>query len=345
MNPNLIKASVVILNWNGSKLLQRYLPSVIRHTPRNIAEIIVADNGSSDDSLLVLKAQFPEVRIIPFTENYGFAEGYNRALAMISTPYTVLLNNDCGVSSDWLTPLIDFADAHPEVGALQPKLIADHDHSKFEYAGAAGGYLDRFGYPYCRGRIFDVVENDVGQYDTPRPIMWATGACLFVRTTLYNELGGLDPHFFAHMEEVDLAWRMRRKGFELYCIPDSVAFHLGGASLAMGHPRKTYLNFRNSILMLHKNLSDPRQRHYTLSVRRWLDYVAALNFLLQGKLPHSRAILRARKDAKRMIREHYLSPITFPNESHITHFKESDISILTAYYLKGIKRFSMIFKE
>ncbi len=345
MNSDQIKVSIVILNWNGSKLLQRYLPSVVKHTPLDMAEIVVADNGSTDDSLIVLKCHFPHVRIISFSENYGFAEGYNRALAMISTPYTVLLNNDCGVSSGWLTPLIDFADTHPNVGALQPKLLADHDHSRFEYAGAAGGYLDRFGYPYCRGRIFDHVERDEGQYDTPRPIMWATGACLFVRTALYNELGGLDPHFFAHMEEIDLAWRMRRKGFALYCIPQSVAYHLGGASLAMGHPRKTYLNFRNSLLMLHKNLTTPKQRRHTLSVRRWLDYVAALHFLLQGKLAHARAIFRARRDAKRMICELYPSPSPFPEESLSTHFKENDISILVAYYLKGHKLFSMIFKE
>ena len=338
--------SVVILNWNGRDLLRRYLPSVIAHTPKALADIVVVDNGSTDDSCSVVKNEFPEVVLIEFKENHGFSKGYNLAIQEIKTPYTVLLNSDCGVAPQWLEHLVEFAEAHPEAAALQPKLLSDREHSSFEYAGAAGGYLDRFGYPYCRGRIFDVVESDLGQYDTVRPVMWATGACLMVRTELYNKVGGLDENFFAHMEEIDLAWRMRRLGYHLYCIPQSVAYHLGGASLSMGHPRKTYLNFRNSLLMLYKNIGSPSRCVWTLAARCCLDIVASANFIVHGEWKHASAVAKANRDAFCMIRKIYKKQKREDSiAKHQNNFKEEKICILTQYYLRRKKSFSDIFPQ
>jgi hypothetical protein len=335
------QVSVIILNWNGRDLLRRYLPSVIAHSPAPVAEVIVADNGSTDDSLAVLRDEFPTVRCLPFADNLGFAGGYNKALQEVHTPYTVLLNSDVAVTEGWLQPLIDFAEAHPEVAALQPKLLSDRNHSSFEYAGASGGYLDALGYPYCRGRIFTTVETDHGQYDTSQRVMWATGACLFIRTDRYREAGGLDEHFFAHMEEIDLCWRLRRRGFDLYCIPASVVYHLGGASLAMGHPRKTYLNFRNSLLMLWKNLPADR-RSRVLTLRKVLDGVAALRFLLCGQWSHVRAIRNAHRDAMQMIRDLYSNDLTADTATLVQQapFREECFSILWTYYVMRKKYYS-----
>jgi hypothetical protein len=340
------KISVIILNWNGSDLMRRYLPSVLQYSPAPMAEVIVADNGSTDDSLQVLAREFPAVRVLSFPDNLGFAGGYNQAIAEVRTPYVVLLNSDVAVTEDWLQPLLDFAEAHPEVAALQPKLLSDRQRSQFEYAGAAGGYLDVLGYPFCRGRLFDVVEEDRGQYDTVRPVQWATGACLFVRTDLYRLVGGLDELFFAHMEEIDLCWRLRRAGYALYCLPASCVYHLGGASLAMGHPRKTYLNFRNSLLMLHKNLPASR-RGRILFVRRLLDGVAALRFLLSGEFPHVRAIWFAHRDARRMMRTayaHYQDSFPTPTSPAPT-FAEQHVSILWQYYVRRRRTFAAIFNS
>jgi hypothetical protein len=330
--------SVIILNWNGRDLLRRYLPSVVAHTPTALAEVIVADNGSTDDSLQILADEFPGVRTLPFDENLGFAGGYNRAIEQVDTPYVVLLNSDVAVTDGWLQPLLDFAEAHPEVAALQPKLLSDRDHTSFEYAGAAGGFLDALGYPYCRGRIFTTVEEDHGQYDTVRRIQWATGACLMVRTASYREVGGLDERFFAHMEEIDLCWRLRRAGYALYCIPQSTVYHLGGASLAMGHPRKTYLNFRNSLLMLWKNLPRRNARRI-LFYRRVLDGVAALRFLLTGQFAHIGAIRRAHRDAMQMIRTDYADTPTPERETVDPAFTPC-FSIIWNYYVMRRKRFS-----
>lgn len=343
------KVSVIILNWNGAGLLRRYLPEVIAHTSADTADVIVADNGSTDDSLSLLGEEFPSVRVWPLGGNYGYAGGYNRALAMAETPYCVLLNSDAAPAEGWLGPLLAYAEKHPETAALQPKLLSDRDRKMFEYAGAAGGYLDCLGYPYCRGRIFDVVEQDCGQYDMIAPVMWATGACLWIRTEAFRQAGGLDERFFAHMEEIDLCWRLRRLGYTLACVPQSVVYHLGGASLAMGHPKKTYLNFRNSLLMLWKNLPDTRREGFIFR-RKCLDALAACNFLLHGEWRHVKAIFLAHRDAGRMIRDGYgrdagtgadIMHDAFGNAG--TCFKEERISILKAFYLQGRKRYACLF--
>lgn len=261
------QVAVIILNWNGAGLLRRYLPTVIAGTDDTIADVIVADNGSTDESLQILQQEFPQVQVLKFKENYGFAEGYNRAIEQTMYPYTVLLNSDVRTPQGWLNPLLDYMEAQPGVGAVMPKLLQDREDDKqmFEYAGAAGGYIDCHGYPYCRGRIFECVEEDQGQYDDgPKSVFWATGACLMVRSQLYQEVGGLDKDFFAHMEEIDLCWRIRLSGDELMMVPSSHVYHLGGGSLPQGNPRKTYYNFRNNLLLLHKNL--PRREGQEIAV-------------------------------------------------------------------------------
>ena len=276
-------------------MLRTYLPSVIAHTKG--AEIIVADNGSTDDSLEVLAKEFPSVKTIVLDTNYGFAEGYNKAIEQVESEYVVLLNSDVEVTEGWLSPLLDYMTAHPEVAAVQPKIRAWRERDRFEHAGAAGGYLSWLGYPYCRGRRFGRVEQDHGQYDTIAEIDWTTGACMCVRTSIYKECGGLDAAFFAHQEEIDLCWRMRNKGWKLECIPQSVIYHLGGGSLSYDNPRKTFLNFRNNLLMIYKNRRFP---WLVLTLRFFLDYAAAAMFLATGKKGSAKAVYEARKEYKRM---------------------------------------------
>ncbi len=290
-----MKTAVVILNWNGTAMLRRFLPSVFQHTAR-VADIIVADNASTDGSVEMLKADFPSVRIITLDKNYGFAGGYNMALRQVEAEYYVLLNSDVEVTPQWLNVLQDYMDAHPDCAACQPKLLSESQRECFEYAGASGGFLDRYGYPFCRGRIFDVVERDGGQYDTPLPVLWATGACLMVRSRDYWEAGALDERFFAHNEEIDLCWRLRIMGRSIFCLPASHVYHVGGGTLPKGNPRKTYLNFRNNLTMLYKNLPERDLRH-VMRVRRWLDYVAAVQTLVVNRnVGDFKAILRARRD-------------------------------------------------
>lgn len=334
------KVSIIILNWNGSKLLRKYLPSVVKYTDGDIADVIVADNGSTDESLQILREEFPTVRVIAFDQNHGFAKGYNLAISHIDTPYCLLLNDDVRVTEHWLEPMLEYMEAHPEVGAMQPKLLSDRCQQSFEYAGACGGFLDRFGYPFCRGRIFDTTENDHGQYDDVARIMWATGACLMMRTDVYSKAGGLDELFFAHMEEIDLCWRVRNLGYDIVCLPQSKVYHYGGGSLAMGNPRKTKLNFRNSLLMLYKNL--PRSRRRSVIVKRLLlDGVAAINFLLHGEVMQVKAIWDAHREASAMYRStyrHLASNTT--QEKDIQTFGEEKLNILIEYYLKRHKHFS-----
>ena len=298
-----MKVAVVILNWNGEQMLRQFLPSVVKHSilPETLGEAVVyvADNGSTDGSLVLLDAEFPMVRTIIFEENYGFADGYNRAFEQIDAEYAVLLNSDVEVTEGWLVPLVEYMDEHLQVGACQPKLMAYHQKDEFEYAGAMGGFLDRYGYPYCRGRIFDALEKDHGQYDADVPLLWATGACLMVRLATYKEVGGLDGRFFAHMEEIDLCWRLRCRGHEVRSAASSVVYHVGGATLNAGHPRKTFLNFRNNLLMLYKNLPE-NDLHGVLFVRAMLDYVAAAMFLLKGEWDNVKAVFRARKEFRKL---------------------------------------------
>lgn len=292
--------AVVILNWNGAEMLRRFLPSVVEHSAPE-GEVIVADNGSTDTSLEVLAAEFSTVRVIRMERNVGFAEGYNEAFRRLEreTPRRydlyLLLNSDVRVTAGWLSPLRHYMDAHPEVAAAQPKLRAEWAHDMLEYAGAAGGYLDRDGYPFCRGRLFNVMEKDTGQYDTVASLFWATGAALLIRVSDWESVGGLDGRFFAHNEEIDLCWRLRSRGRSVVCVPQSVVYHVGGGTLAQESPRKTYLNFRNNLTMLYKNLSDAELRR-VMHRRRWLDGLAWLKFMLSGDVANARAVRQARCD-------------------------------------------------
>ena len=293
------KVSVVILNWNGVGMLQKFLPGVIKYSQGEGVEVCVADNGSTDESVVWLQTYCPDVRLIVLGKNYGFADGYNMALQQVEAEYVVLLNSDVEVTPHWLEPLMEYMDVHPEKAACQPKIRSERNKTLFEYAGASGGYLDKYGYPFCRGRIFDVVEEDKGQYDTVQPIFWATGAALFIRLKDYRAAGGLDGRFFAHMEEIDLCWRLRSRGRGIVCIPQSTVYHVGAATLKKENPRKTFLNFRNNLLMLYKNLPEKELKR-VMFIREVLDGVAALVFLLKGEKEAARAVLQARKEFKRI---------------------------------------------
>jgi GT2 family glycosyltransferase len=284
------KVAIVILNWNGCSLLEKFLPLVITHSPG--AEIIVADNASTDDSISYLTHHFKNVRTIRFSSNHGFAGGYNRALEQVHASYFMLLNTDVEVLPGWLTPLVDFLDSHPEVAACQPKIRSFDQRHLFEHAGAAGGFIDRYGYPFCRGRMFTTLETDHGQYDQPTPIFWATGACMLIRSDVFKKLNGFDERFFAHMEEIDLCWRIHRAGYRVYCIPESTVFHIGGATLPKQSARKTYFNFRNNLMMLHNNLP-PAVLLPTLLIRLFLDGLACLKFFLEGHVKDAGAVLQA----------------------------------------------------
>lgn len=291
------KVAIVILNWNGEQMLRRFLPSVLQYSEA-VADIVVADNASTDASLALLEKKFPTVRTIVLDRNYGFAEGYNRALRQVEYEYYVLLNSDVEVTEGWLDTLIDFMDRHSEAAACQSKLLAEHDHSLFEYAGASGGYIDRYGYPFCRGRLFETVEKDEGQYDDVCEVMWATGACLMIRRADYWRVDGLDGRFFAHNEEIDLCWRLCNLGRKIYCVPQSRVFHVGGGTLPKGNPMKTFLNFRNNLTMLYKNLPEAELRH-VMRVRCWLDYVAAFkSLILDRNLSEFKAVIRGRQAFK-----------------------------------------------
>ena len=289
------KVSVVILNWNGAEMLRAFLPSVVKFTNNEVAEVCVADNGSTDNSVDVVGNEFPSVRLIAFEENYGFAEGYNRVMEFLDTEYVVLLNSDVEVTENWIEPILAFMEANPDVAACQPKILAYKDKARFEYAGAAGGYIDKYGYPFCRGRIFDTVETDDGQYDVPAEVFWASGAAMFVRRALYIEAGGLDSRFFAHMEEIDLCWRFLSRGYRLMCIPASKVYHVGGATLKKENPKKTYLNFRNNLLMMYKNLSSD-ELNGVMRVRCALDLLAVMFYLLKLDMANAKAVINARRD-------------------------------------------------
>ncbi|MCC8089469.1 MAG: glycosyltransferase family 2 protein [Rikenellaceae bacterium] len=290
--------SVIILNWNGREYLEKFLPALIACTSSEV-EIVVADNGSEDDSVDYLKINFPQVRIILLDKNYGFAEGYNRTLLKIDRKYSVLLNSDVEVTERWLEPLIDLLDSDKNISAVMPKIRAYYDRDKFEYAGACGGYIDRFGYPFCRGRILDTIEADNGQYDDRTEIFWATGACMVVRTEHFKSAGGFDASFFAHQEEIDLCWRWKLMGHKIFVEPGSVVYHVGGGTLSADSPRKLYLNYRNNLAMMYKNL--PQNKLFAaIFTRMLLDGLSALIYILQGKLRNFTAVLQAHRDFYRM---------------------------------------------
>ena len=336
------KVAIVILNWNGAALMERFLPSVVRYSPEEMAEVVVADNGSTDDSLALLAGKFPSVRVVRFDRNYGFAEGYNRALQQIDTPYAVLLNSDVEVTPGWLEAPLRRLDASPEVAAVQPKLLAERARDQFEYAGAAGGFMDKYGYPFCRGRIFQEIETDRGQYDAEADILWATGACLFVRTDVYRAVGGLDAKFFAHQEEIDMCWRMRARGYRLVCTPESVVYHVGGGTLNAESPRKTFLNFRNNLLMLYKNLPE-KELHRVMRLRFWLDYLAAFKFLLEGHPANARAVREARREFHRLVPEYRETRIVNQQLAVVKEIPElKSFSLLWQFYVRGKKHYGQL---
>jgi GT2 family glycosyltransferase len=326
-----MKIAVVILNWNGTKLLEQFLPSVVKYSPE--ADIYVADNASTDDSVAFVKANFPTVRIVENESNFGFAQGYNEALQHIDAEIYALVNSDIEVTENWLKPIIETFENEPKTAIIQPKLLDFKRKEYFEYAGAAGGFLDKYGYPYCRGRIFETLEKDNGQYDDNREIFWASGACFFIRSFVYKELKGFDADFFAHQEEIDLCWRAYNKGHHIKYNSQSVVYHVGGATLQQGNPKKTFLNFRNSMLMLLKNLPK-NQLFQVLFARLILDGIAGMQFLFQGKFKHLWAILKAHFAFYSLISKNYKKRESFQS---VNYYKSK--SIVFQYFVKAGKVF------
>ena len=333
------KIAVVILNWNGKSFLEKFLPSVITYSS-TIAEIIVADNHSTDDSVSFLKANFPSVKIISLEKNYGFAGGYNNALKQVEANYYVLLNSDVEVTNNWLSPMLALLENDNSIVACQPKIKDYNNKNYFEYAGAAGGFIDKLGYPLCRGRLFDKIEKDNGQYDDAIEIFWASGASLFIRAQAYHEIGGLDEFFFAHMEEIDLCWRLKNQGYKIMFCPNSTVYHVGGGTLDKTKPQKTFLNFRNSLLTLHKNL--PKKRRFkVIFLRLLLDSLAGIKFLLSAKPRHTWAIVRAHFSFYNALQQNKKKrkEVLHPNLTGMLNK-----SIVVSYYFKNCYNFNTFTK-
>ncbi|RAR70684.1 glycosyltransferase family 2 protein [Flavobacterium aciduliphilum] len=328
---SLKKIAVVILNWNGEQLLEQFLPTLLAFSTE--ATVYVADNNSTDQSLTLLKNKFPSVKIISNSGNFGFAKGYNVALQNVEEPYYVLVNSDVEVTENWLTPILSIFENEPNTAIIQPKLLDFKDKNYFEYAGAAGGFIDQFGYPYCRGRIFETLEEDFGQYDNNIDLFWASGACFFIRKAVFRELNGFDDDFFAHQEEIDLCWRARNSGYAIKFCNQSKVYHVGGATLSKANPHKTFLNFRNSLLMLLKNLPKNKIAPIIFS-RLCLDGIAGLTFLFSGNPKHCGAIIRAHFDFYKLFLKTLKKRTAIQKPDY---FKSK--SILFQYYIKGSKVF------
>lgn len=323
------KVAIVILNYNGRGFLETFLPSVIQHSVGH--EIIVADNASTDDSLTFLKQNFPDIKILQNSENEGFAKGYNTALKQVKADFYVLLNSDVEVSENWIEPVINLMQADTSIAACQPKIRSFHERANFEYAGAAGGFIDWLGYPFCRGRIFDTCEKDNGQYNDNRAVFWATGACMFVRADVFHELDGFDAQFFAHMEEIDLCWRIQNAGYQVFYCAESVVFHVGGGTLHKSNPRKTFLNYRNGLAMLYKNL--PKEKLLkTIFLRLVLDGISGIKLFFDGKFADVWAIIKAHFAFYAMIPK-----LERKNPKEVKHIYQK--SIVKAYFLDKIKEF------
>ncbi len=332
-----MRIAVIILNWNGKKYLQQFLPSLIQYS-KDEAEIIVADNASTDDSVAFLKSAYPAIRIIQNLDNAGFAGGYNIALRQVDADYYILLNSDIEVTENWIAPVIKLMEQDKRIAACQPKIRSYLEPKKFEYAGAAGGFIDKYGYPFCRGRIFQSIEEDHGQYDDVSEIFWATGACMFVKASLFHEFGGFDEDFFAHMEEIDFCWRLKNNGFKIMYCPYSTVFHIGGGTLPKASWRKTYLNFRNNFFLLYKNLPDDRLIK-VFAVRYLLDTIAAFKFLFQAGFKDFWAVTRAHFSFYRN-----LSKIK-QKRKLLRHGSMKDVyskNIVVGYYLRGQRKFSQL---
>lgn len=334
------QVAVVILNWNGKSFLQQFLPSVVKYS--GDAQVIVADNDSTDDSIEFLQASFPEVEIIQLDKNYGFAGGYNKALEQVSSKYYVLLNSDVEVTEGWLVPMFNLLERDNQIAACQPKIKDWNKQTEnvYEYAGAAGGYIDALGFPFCRGRIFDTLEKDEAQYDEEVEIFWASGACLFIKAEVYQGIGGLDEFFFAHMEEIDLCWRIKNQGFKIMFTPLSTVYHVGGGTLDKTKPQKTFLNFRNSLLTLHKNLPK-KEVFFVVFKRLCLDGVAGVKFLLEGKPSHTLAIIKAHFSFYGAIQQNKEKRLAVINPNTIGIINKS---VVFEYYLKKKRTFTEILK-
>ena len=333
-------AAVVILNWNGKHFLEKYLSVVEAHSRIDGVSVVVADNASTDDSLPYLRQHHPDVRIVTLDKNYGFAEGYNLALKQIDAEYYILLNSDVEVTKDWLQPMFELMQQHPETAACMPKILSAEDRTRFEYAGAAGGFMDKYGYAFCRGRLFDTVEEDRGQYNAESEIFWASGACCMIRASVFHAFGGFDDFFFAHMEEIDLCWRLKNAGYTIRYTPESTVYHVGGGTLPQKSPFKTYLNYRNNLLMMYKNLP---QKHFkrTMLARMILDGVSCIYALLRGDASVIRAVWKAHADFRkerpryRQIRKSRDTPLAYPSCLYPR-------SIVYRYFVKGIREYSRI---
>lgn len=333
-----MKISVAILNYNGKSWLDKFLKTVVDKSPE--AEVIVIDNASTDDSVNYLKSNFPQIRLIQNESNSGFAGGYNEGLRHIESDYYILLNSDIEITDNWIMPVINSIEADTNIVAGQPKVLAYNEKEKFEHAGAAGGFIDQLGYPFCRGRIFTETEDDLGQYDTTTKVFWATGACLFIKADKYWEIGGLDDAYFAHMEEIDMCWRLQNKGYEIICEPSSKVYHVGGGTLDYRNPRKTYLNFRNSLYTIHKNKKGPII--FIICQRLILDGVAGVKFLLSGDFKHISSIIKAHF--------HYYGHLKTLNAQRKLIVKKDFLSlngvmkgsIVYQHFIKKIKSFSKL---
>lgn len=339
------RIAVIILNWNGEKMLRRYLPTLLRFSSGK-ASVIVADNDSEDGSLSMLKREFPQCGIIRLDRNYGFAEGYNKALKQVEAEFYVLLNSDVEVTEGWLDPMTEFMDSHPNVAACQPKLLSITNSWHFEYAGAAGGFIDKWGYPFCRGRILGRIEDDYGQYNSVTEIHWATGAAMMIRSKDFWNAGGFDGRFFAHNEEIDLCWRLRIMGRNIYCVPKSLVYHLGGGTLPQGNPKKTFLNFRNNLTMLYKCLPE-EDLGKVMRVRWLLDNLAALQALiLKLNWGEFRAILRGRRAFRHWRKDFEADRQLIQSARKGNGFADRlGFSIIWQYYVRRNRRYEKILSK
>ena len=323
--------AIVILNWNGKELLEKFLPNVVLFSKR--ASIYVIDNASSDASVSFVKENYPQITIIPLSENYGYAKGYNLGLQHVKEPYWCLLNSDVEVTENWLEPIQKLFDENTSIGIIQPKILQYHQKNSFEYAGAAGGFIDRYGFPFCRGRVFNTLEEDHGQYNGVSPIFWASGACLFMKSSVFNQLKGFDSVFFAHQEEIDLCWRAFNEGILVYYHSDSVVYHVGAATLSAGSPYKTFLNFRNSLLMLYKNLP-PRNKFGVIFKRLCWDGLAGIHFMFQLKPLHCFAIVKSHFSFYSHLFSYQNKVVQNPKESYFY-----TRSVVVSYFWKRKKTF------
>jgi GT2 family glycosyltransferase len=342
MNNSMPETAIVILNWNGIDHLKKFLDIVVKNSSSRDSEIVIADNGSTDGSVDWIEKYFSHVRLIRLGKNYGFAGGYNLALQQIDAKYYVLLNSDIEVTPGWIEPLVSFMEKNHDTASCQPKILSWHNRNKFEYAGAAGGYIDKYGYPFCRGRIFSNTETDSGQYDSDKKIFWSSGACMIVRAEAWKKCAGFDPDFFAHMEEIDLCWRFHKAGYKVCFVSESVVYHVGGGMLPYDSPYKTYLNYRNNLFLLYKNLSQT-SLNKTLFFRKLLDGMAAMKFLLSGNFAFVRAIWKAHIDYYKSIsslkvKREFVRKLTIYDISEGVLNK----SIVFEFYLKRKKTFDKL---